>query len=123
MNKGFIIFLITVVISGFAFGQEAKTKEKNKQKFGLFFDNLTADQKAFNAETSGVVIKRVSDKQAGYKAGVQVGDILTHIDTVAIKDQEHCVTVMRDYDTSKGAAVVKVIRNGVKMDLKVVFEE
>ena len=104
--------------------QETEVKEKKKKwKFGLHFDNLNAAQKAFNGETNGVIINRVSKDLPGELAGVQVGDILTHIDGTAIKDLDHCVTVMRDFDTTKGFAILKIIRNGVKMDLKVRFKE
>ena len=119
------IFLIVVLIGciHIADAQENQSKEKNKDKFGLYFDNLTADQKAFNAETSGVVINRISKGRPGEKAGVQVGDILTHIDTTVIKDQDHCIAVMRDFQTTKGSTTLKIIRNGVKMDLKVIFKD
>ena len=122
-NSIFTIFVLTLGIN-LAFAQDTETsKEKNKWKFGLHFDNLNADQKAFNAETNGVVINRVSKDHPAEKAGVLVGDILTHIGDTAIKDQEHCIIVMRDFDTSKGSTILKIIRNGIKMDLKVVFKE
>ncbi len=121
MKKLVILLLLTLISAPVLSAQEA-TKEKKKWKFGLHFDNLSAEQKGFNAETSGVIINRVSKDHPGEAAGVQVGDIITHIDNTAIKDQDHCVAVMRDFDTSKGFAILKIIRNGVKMDLKVLFD-
>ncbi len=121
MKKLVLVLLISLISSPVLFGQEAP-KEKKKWKFGLHFDNLSDEQKGFNAETSGVIINRVSKDHPGEAAGVQVGDIITHIDTTAIKDQDHCVAVMRDFDTSKGFAILKIIRNGVKMDIKVLFD-
>lgn len=122
MKNIVLTILVTIISINFATAQETKVKEKKKWKFGLHFDNLSADQKAFNAETTGVVINKVSKDHPGEAAGVQVGDILTRIDDMAIKDQEHCIAVMRDFDTSKGSATLKIIRNGIKMDLKVKFE-
>ena len=120
-----IVFTILVAVIAFNItsAQDTQVKEKKKWKFGLHFDNLSADQKAFNAETNGVVINEVSKNHPGEAAGIQVGDILTHIDTIAIKDQGHCVQVMKDFDTAKGSATLKIIRNGVKMDLKVRFKK
>lgn len=123
MKKIIFTVLIAFITITIANGQETQTKEKEKSKFGLYFDNLTATQKGFNAETNGVIINRVSKDSLGQTAGVLVGDILTHIDTTAIKDQTHCILVMKDYDTTKPTATLKIIRNGVKMDLKVKFKE
>ena len=123
MKKALILLILIIFSSNLGLAQETKSKEKNKQKFGLFFDNLSASQKAFNAETSGVVINRVSKGLPGEAAGVLVGDILTHIDTIAIKDLEHCVSVMQAIDLAQSAkTTLKIIRNGVKMDLKLTFE-
>ncbi len=121
MKKIITVLFISLLFIGYTQAQE--TKEKKKWKFGLHFDNLSTDQKAFNAETNGVVINKVSKDHPGEAAGVQVGDILTHIDTIAIKDQDHCVAVMRDFDTVKGSALLKIIRNGVKMDIKIKFKK
>ena len=123
MKKIIFTVLITFLAINITSGQETQKQEKKKWKFGLHFDNLSDSQKAFNAETSGVVINRVSKDHPGEAAGVQVGDILTHIDTIAIKGQDHCVQAMKDFDTSKGKATLKIIRNGVKMNLKVIFQK
>ena len=120
MKKIVTILFISLLFVGYTQAQE--TKEKKKWKFGLHFDNLTNTQKAFNAETSGVIINKVSKDHPGEAAGILVDDILTHINDIAIKDQGHCVQVMKDYDTSKGSALLKIIRNGVKMDVKVSFK-
>lgn len=119
--KNFAVILFLCLFTLPSIGAQEEVKQKKKWKFGLHFDNLSNEQKGFNAETTGVVINRVSKDHPGEAAGVQVGDILTHIDSVSIKDQDHCVAVMKDFDTSKGFAILKVIRNGVKMDLKVEF--
>ena len=121
MKKLALLLLITFISVPELYAQETP-KEKKKWKFGLHFDNLSDQQKGFNAETNGVVINRVSKDHPGEAAGVQVGDIITHIDNIAIKDQDHCVIVMRDFDTAKGFAILKIIRNGVKMDIKVLFD-
>lgn len=121
MKKIVFTFLVIILSINVASTQETKEKEKKKWKFGLHFDNLSADQKAFNAETNGVIINRVSKDHPAEAAGVMVGDILTHVDDIAIKNQDHCVQVMKDFDSSKGFAILKIIRNGVKMDLKVTF--
>lgn len=122
MKKLVLTLLLVITSVSFVTAQETQQTEQKKWKFGLHFDNLSAEQKAFNAETSGVVINKVSKDHPAEAAGVQVGDILTHIDTTAIKDQDHAVQFMKDYNTSKGFAMLKVIRNGVKMDIKVNFK-
>jgi len=123
MKKIIFTILIAFISITIANGQEKENKEKDKSKFGLYFDNLSPTQKGFNAETNGVVINKISKDRPGKAAGVMVGDILTHIGTIAIKDQEHCILVMKDYDTSKGTSTLKIIRNGIKMGLKVIFME
>ncbi|MDJ0646346.1 MAG: PDZ domain-containing protein [Flavobacteriaceae bacterium] len=122
MKKAVFAILITIFSISFVTAQETQSKEKNKQKFGLFFDDLTPDQKAFNEETTGVVINRVTKGLPGEVAGVQIGDIITQIDTISIKGLDHCAQVMNDFDITKGSATLKIIRNGVKMDLKIKFE-
>ncbi len=123
MKKIIFTLLIAFISITIANGQNNETKEKEKSKFGLYFDNLSDTQKSFNAETNGVVINKVSKDHPGEIAGVMVGDILTHIDTTAVKDQEHCILVMKDYDTTNTVITLKIIRNGVKMDLKLKFKE
>lgn len=122
MKKIILTLLFIAASMTFVTAQETQQTEQKKWKFGLHFDNLSAEQKAFNAETSGVVINKVSKNHPAEAAGVKVGDILTHIDATAIKDQDHAVQFMKDYDTSKGFATLKIIRNGVKMDVKVNFK-
>lgn len=119
-----IIFTLLLIITSvsFATAQETQQTEEKKWKFGLHFDNLSSQQKGFNAETNGVVINKVSKNHPAEAAGVQVGDILTHIDTTEVKDQEHCIKLMKEYDTSKGIVTLKIIRNGVKMNIKVNFK-
>lgn len=123
MKKIIFTLLIVFISINITIGQQTQSKEKEKAKFGLYFNNLSDTQKRFNAETSGVVVNRVSKGHSGETAGVLVGDILTHIDAITIKDQEHCIQIMKDYDNTKTTASLKVIRNGVKMDLKVKFKE
>ncbi len=121
MKKILFLFLIGFVGLNITVAQEVQSKEKNKEKLGFYFDNLTADQKAFNAETSGVAINRVSKNSPGALAGIQVGDILTHIDGVAVKDLDHCITLITNLNTVNGSTILNVIRNGVKMELKLKF--
>lgn len=120
MKKIISILFISLLFISYTNAQD--TKEKQKWKFGLHFDNLSDSQRAFNAETNGVIINKVSKNHPAEAAGVIVGDILTHIDTTEIIDQKQCIQVMKDFDTSSGKAILKIIRNGVKMDITVKFE-
>ncbi len=120
MKNSISILFISLLFIGYINAQN--TKEKKKWKFGLHFDNLSDTQKAFNAETTGVIINRVSKNHPAEAAGILVGDILTHIGTTEIIDQKHCIQIMKDFDTSSGKAILKVIRNGIKMEFTVKFE-
>ena len=122
MKKILSTLIISLLIISYSSAQETETNEPKKWEFGLHFDNLSDVQKSFNAGTNGVVINKVSKDHPSEAAGVQVGDILTHIDNISIKDLEHCLQAMKDYDTSKGLATLKIIRNGVKMDITVKLE-
>lgn len=122
MKKLLFTLVLVITTIHFTSAQETQQTEQKKWKFGLHFDNLSSQQKGFNAETNGVVINKVSKNHPAEKAGVQVGDILTHIDTTEVKNKEHCIKLMKEYDTSKGSAMLKIIRNGVKMDIKVNFK-
>ena len=116
-----IISIIAISILFISHTSAQKTTEK-KWKFGLHFDNLSTTQKAFNSETNGVIINKVSKDHPAEAAGVLVGDILTHINGTEIIDQQQCIELMKNTDTSSGKAVLKIIRNGIKMDVVVLFK-
>lgn len=121
MKKVIPIVLISLLFISYTSAQETETKEPKKWKFGLHFNTLTAKEKAFNGLTKGVIIHKVSKDHPAETAGVLVGDILTHVSGIEIIDQPHCVEVMKNIDTSTGESMLKIIRNGVKMDITVKF--
>jgi hypothetical protein len=53
---------------------------------------------------------------------MMVGDILTHVGNIEIMDQPHCIEIMKNVDISLGSSTLKIIRNGVKMNVIVKFE-
>ncbi len=122
MKKIIPLILITLFIGNFVSAQETTAKEPKKWKYGLHFDTLTEKQKAFNGVTKGVRIHKVSKDHPAEAAGMLVGDILTHVSGIEIIDQPHCVEVMKNVDVSSGTSILKIIRNGVKMDVLVKFE-
>ncbi len=121
MKKIVSILVISFVFLSYTSAQET-TKEPKKWKYGLHFDTLTEKQKAFNGLTKGVRIHKVSKNHPAEAAGMLVGDILTHVSGIEIIDQPHCVEVMKNVDISSGTSILKIIRNGVKMDILVKFE-
>ncbi len=122
MKKIIPIVLVTLFFGNFITAQETPTKEQKKWKYGLHFDTLTEKQKAFNGLTKGVRIHKVSKDHPAEAAGMLVGDILTHVSGIEIIDQPHCVEVMKNVDISSGTSILKIIRNGVKMDVTVKFK-
>jgi S1-C subfamily serine protease len=122
MKKIFSAFIISLLFVSYISAQEAEVKEPTKWKFGLHFNTLSPKEKAFNGLTKGVVIHKVSKDHPAEAAGILVGDILTHVDKIEIIDQPHCVEVMKNVDTSLGKSTLKIIRNGVKIDVIVKFE-
>jgi len=120
--KKFIPTLVIVLlfVSNIS-AQETEVKEEKKWKFGLHFNTLSNKEKAFNALTKGVIIYKVSKDHPAEAAGVLIGDIVTHVSGIEIIDQPHCVETMKTVDTSSGKSVLKIIRNGVKMDIIVKF--
>jgi len=122
MKKIFSTLIISLLFISYTSAQEAEVKEPKKWKFGLHFNTLSAKEKAFNGLTKGVVIHKVSKDHPAEVAGMLVGDILTHVGSTEIMDQPHCVEVMKNVDTSLGSSTLKIIRNGVKMDVIVKFE-
>jgi len=121
MKKIIPTILITFLFVSYSSAQETGTKEPKKWKFGLHFNTLNDKEKAFNSLTKGVIIHKVSKDHPAESAGVLVGDILTHVSGIEIIDQPHCVEVMKNVDASAGSSVLKIIRNGVKMDITVKF--
>ncbi len=122
MKKIISTLILTIIFVNYISAQETTTKEPTKWKFGLHFNTLTDTQKAFNGLTKGVIIHKVSKDHPAEAAGMLVDDILTHVSGIEIIDQPHCVEVMKNVDTSLGSSVLKIIRNGVKMDVVVKFE-
>ncbi len=122
MKKLLSTVTIIVLFISYASAQETETQEPKKWKFGLHFNTLSDKEKAFNGITKGVVIHKVSKDHPAEASGVLVGDILTHVSGIEIIDQPHCVEVMKNIDTTSGSSILKIIRNGVKMDIRVRFE-
>lgn len=122
MKKLCSILIISLLFISYTSAQESEVKEPKKWKFGLHFNTLSPKEKAFNGLTKGVIIHKVSKEHPAESAGMLVGDILTHVGIIEIIDQPHCVEVMKNVDTSLGSSTLKIIRNGVKMDVIVKFE-
>lgn len=122
MKKIFSTLIISLLFVSYVSSQESEVKEPKKWKFGLHFNTLSPKEKAFNGLKNGVIIHKVSKDHPAESSGILVGDILTHVGKVEIKDQPHCVEVMKNVDTSLGSSTLKIIRNGVKMDIIVKFE-
>ncbi len=122
MKKIFSTLIITLLFISYSSAQETETKEPKKWKFGLHFNTLSAKKKAFNSLTKGVIIHKVSKDHPAEAGGVLIGDILTHVSGIEIIDQPQCVEVMKNIDTTSGTSILKIIRNGVKMDITVKFE-
>lgn len=122
MKKIFSTLIISLLFISYTTAQEAEAKELEKWKFGLHFNTLSAKEMAFNGLTKGVIIHKVSKDHPAEAAGMMVDDILTHVGAVEIIDQPQCVEVMKNIDTSLGSSTLKIIRNGVKMDVIVKFE-
>ena len=122
MKKIFSTLIISLLLISYTSAQESEVKEPTKWKFGLHFNTLSAKEKAFSGLTKGVVIHKVSKDHPAESAGMLVGDILTHVGNIEIMDQPHCVDIMKNVDTSLGSSTLKIIRNGVKMDVVIKFE-
>jgi len=122
MKKIFSILIISLLFVSNISAQEAEVKELKQWKFGLHFNTLSAKEKAFNGLSKGVIIHKVFKDQPGETSGMLIGDILTHVGAVEILDQLHCVEVLNNVDTSLGSSTLKIIRNGVKMDVILKFE-
>ena len=122
MKKIFSTLIITLLFISYSSAQETAIKEPKKWKFGLHFNTLSDKEKAFSGLTKGVIIHKVSEEHPAEDAGVLIGDILTHVSGIEIIDQPQCVEVMKNVDISSGTSILKIIRNGVKMDITVKFE-
>lgn len=121
MKKICSVLIISLLFISYTSAQETEVKKPTKWKFGLHFNTLNPKEKAFNGLTKGVIIHKVSKEHPAETAGMLVGDILTHVGSIEIIDQPHCVDVMKNVDTSLGSSTLKIIRNGVKMDVIVKF--
>lgn len=122
MKKIFSLLIISLLFISYTSAQETETEELKKWKFGLHFNTLSPKEMAFNGLTKGVVIHKVTKNHPAETAGMLVGDILIYVGNIEIIDQPHCVEVMKNVDISLGSSTLKIIRNGVKMDVIVKFE-
>ena len=122
MKKICSTLIITLLFISYGSAQETAIKEPKKWKIGLHFNTLSAKEKAFNGLTKGVIIHKVSKDYPSEAAGVLIGDILTHVSGIEIIDQPQCVGVIKNVDISTGTSILKIIRNGVKMNITVKFE-
>ena len=119
-------FIFLFVFIGASFAQEVSPTIEvvsKKWKFGLHFDSLNETQKAFNGISKGVIINKVSKDHPAEAANMMVGDILTHVSGIEVIDQAHCVELMKNLDISSGVSVLNIIRNGVKMEVPVKFDQ
>ena len=122
MKKICSTLIITLLFISYGSAQETGIKEPKKWKIGLHFNTLSAKEKAFNGLTKGVIIHKVSKDSPSEAAGVLIGDILTHVSGIEIIDQPQCIEVINNVDISTGTSILKIIRNGVKMNITVKFE-
>ena len=122
MKKIVSTIIIALLFLSYTSAQETEVKKLENWKFGLHFNTLTDKERAFNGLTKGVIIYKVSKDYSAEAAGVLVGDILTHVNGIEIIDQAHCAEVVKNVDVSSGESMLKIIRNGVKMEISVKFE-
>lgn len=97
-----------------------KTGEFTRGYIGISSQNVTPEMaKTFNLPSmDGVIIANVrSDGPAG-TAGVQVGDILTHVNDAPIKDTANMLSAIAKLKPG-ATANLKILRNGQNLDISV----
>lgn len=102
--------------------QLIKNKEVVRSWFGFYLQELTPDlQKTFKV-SNGALVGSVVKNSPAYKAGIKRGDIIVAVDGAEIKDRNQLTQAISKIPVGK-SSVVKVIRNGSPVELKVITEK
>lgn len=72
-------------------------------------------------EGAGVLIREVSPNSAAAKAGLKAGDVITHVDGVAVKTVDDLRKHLRDQREQKSVSLT-IIRQGSEMKVPVTIE-
>ncbi|MGL4768159.1 MAG: S1C family serine protease [Formosimonas sp.] len=99
-----------------------KTGEFTRGYIGVSSQNVTPEMaRTFNLPSvEGVIIANVRPDGPASKAGIQVGDILTHINDMAIKDTAHMLSEVAKLKPTS-TAQLKILRSGQTLDLSIVI--
>ena len=66
----------------------------------------------------GIYVSRVLANSPTYSAGVQVGDLITHLDGTQLDDQHPYSNVLNEHVTD-GTVTLMISRNGATIQLQV----
>ncbi len=72
-------------------------------------------------EGAGVLIREVSPNSAAAKAGLKAGDVITHVDSAAVKTVDDLREHLRDQREQKSVSLT-IIRQGSEMKIPVTIE-
>lgn len=96
-------------------------KSTKKLKFGVILSDLSEETKVKLKRNTGVLVDIVVEDSPAFYANILSGDVLVAIDEFSFNTFKEADEVLRYYDTSKGQAVLKIIRDEKEKDIVIKF--
>ncbi|SEL90058.1 PDZ domain-containing protein [Colwellia chukchiensis] len=94
-------------------------KSTQKLKYGLMFNNLNPEQRAFFQRNTGVIVEVVIEDTPAFYANVLPGDLLIKVDENPVHNIEHATKILKS--TPGPQSILSVIRNGEEKEITVTF--
>lgn len=98
-------------------------KSTKKLRFGVFFDNLSDEQRRVLQRNTGATIDVVVEGSPAFCSNVLPGDILIKVNDSDVRDVKHAHELMQAVSSAASSAVFTLIRNGKEQAITIKLDE
>lgn len=103
------------------YDQEAAfmAKRTKKPRFGLYFGDLSPDQKKQYERNTGVVVDFAIEGTPAFDANIVPGDLIIAIDGNSVRGKEHALQLFNAIPPSADKVIFKLLRSNIEKDIVV----
>jgi PDZ domain-containing protein len=98
-------------------------KSTKKPRFGIFFKNLSNEQRIALERNTGVIIGIVVEESPAFYSNVLPGDILIKVNDSDVRNGKHAHELLGKVSPNANSAVFTVIRKGKEQTITVKFDK
>lgn len=85
-------------------------KSTKKLRFGIYFMDIPADQRAIIGRNNGAIVELVVEGTPAFYSNILDGDLIDEIDGVKVKDAKHAMELMENVSPEAKTSTFKIIR-------------